>query len=76
MVGWQGDTLVHGDHRGHRLGMLVKVANLEAMAAERPSTRRVHTWNAGENQWMLAINVALGFRRVATEGAWQKRVTG
>lgn len=75
-VAWQGDTLVHGDHRGHRLGLLVKVANLEAMAAERPSTRRVHTWNAGENRWMLAINVALGFRRASTEGAWQKRVTG
>lgn len=75
VVAWQGDTLVHGEHRGHRLGMLVKVANLEALAAARPSTQRVHTWNAGENQWMLAINVALGFGRVATEGAWQKRLT-
>nr|WP_269449943.1 GNAT family N-acetyltransferase [Auraticoccus cholistanensis] len=73
-VAWQGDTLVHGEHRGHRLGLLVKVANLDQLARQRPGTRRIHTWNAGENQWMLAINVALGFRRVATEGAWQKRL--
>ncbi len=74
-VAWQGDTLVHGEHRGHRLGLLVKVANLDQLARVRPGSRRIHTWNAGENRWMLAINVALGFRRVATEGIWQRRFT-
>lgn len=73
-VVWQGDTLVHGEHRGHRLGLAVKVANLDQLTRERPSTRRIHTWNAGENEWMLAINIALGFVRVATEGAWQRRL--
>ncbi|WP_157974126.1 GNAT family N-acetyltransferase [Desertihabitans aurantiacus] len=74
-VVYQGDTLVHGDHRGHRLGLLVKLANLDLLLRERPDSRRIHTWNAGENRWMLAINVAMGFRRVATEGAWQLRLT-
>ncbi|MDN5727102.1 MAG: hypothetical protein L0G99_14400, partial [Propionibacteriales bacterium] len=27
---FQEDTLVHGDHRGHRLGLLIKAANLRA----------------------------------------------
>ncbi|MGN0111748.1 MAG: GNAT family N-acetyltransferase, partial [Cellulosimicrobium funkei] len=54
----QEDTLVLREHRGRRLGMLVKVANLDALASQRPGARRVHTWNAQENDHMLAINVA------------------
>lgn len=71
---FQNDTLVHGDHRGHRLGMLIKAANLQELAAQRAELKRVHTWNAGENSYMLAINVALGFRPVSVEGAWQKKL--
>lgn len=71
---FQNDTLVHGDHRGHRLGMLVKAANLQELAAQRPALKRIHTWNAGENSYMLSINVALGFRPVSVEGAWQKKL--
>ncbi|NNG37011.1 GNAT family N-acetyltransferase [Nakamurella aerolata] len=71
---WQDDTLVHGDHRGHRLGLAVKLANLARLLAERPDTERIHTSNAGENRWMLAINEAMGFRPASTEGAWQKKL--
>ncbi|MBD5785985.1 GNAT family N-acetyltransferase [Cellulosimicrobium terreum] len=70
----QEDTLVLREHRGHRLGMLVKVANLEALALGRPATLRIHTGNAEENDHMLAINVALGFRPAGGWAAWQKRV--
>ncbi|GAB3699154.1 GNAT family protein [Mariniluteicoccus flavus] len=73
-VAYQGDTVVHGDHRGHRLGMLVKLANLDQLRAARPGVQRVHTWNADENQWMLAVNVAMGFEVRALEGCWQKKV--
>lgn len=72
---FQEDTLVLREHRGRRLGMLVKVANLDALARERPATRRVHTWNAQENDHMLAINVALGFRPAGVWAAWQRRTT-
>jgi len=72
-VAYQEDTLVLREHRGRRLGMLVKVANLDALAAERPATRRIHTWNAQENGHMLAINVALGFRPAGVWAAWQKK---
>ncbi len=71
-VGFQEDTLVHADHRGHRLGMLVKALNLQRLAEHAPQVRRLHTWNAGENRHMLAINVALGFRERGAEGAWQQ----
>jgi len=69
---WQEDTLVRADHRGHRLGTLVKTANLDQLVRLRPQVERVHTWNADENQWMLAINVALGFAPASAEGAWQR----
>lgn len=70
---WQEDTLVHADHRGHRLGMLVKAANLQRLLEANPAAERVHTWNAEENRHMLAINDALGFVRIGTEGAWRKK---
>jgi len=68
----QGDTLVLPEHRGHRLGMLVKCANLARLAEQRPQVRRVGTWNAEENRWMLAINVALGFRPAGGTAALQR----
>jgi GNAT superfamily N-acetyltransferase len=70
----QQDTLVTGEHRGHRLGLLIKVANLRRAQDRWPSARSVLTWNAAENQHMLAINVALGFKPAGYEGEWQKRL--
>ncbi|HEY3436715.1 MAG TPA: GNAT family N-acetyltransferase [Actinotalea sp.] len=73
-VVFQGDTLVLREHRGRRLGMLVKAALLDELARVRPQARRVHTWNAQENAHMLAINVALGFRPASVEAEWQLRL--
>lgn len=61
----QWGTLVHRDHRGHRLGLAVKVANLRALAARQPDVERVVTTNAETNPWMVAINDRLGFTPVA-----------
>ncbi|WP_265521729.1 GNAT family N-acetyltransferase [Oerskovia flava] len=72
---FQDDTIVLTEHRGHRLGMLVKVVNLEALARLRPATQRIHTWNAEENAHMLAINVALGFAPAGGWDAWQRKLT-
>jgi GNAT superfamily N-acetyltransferase len=70
--GFQDDTLVLPEHRGHRLGMLVKAANLVHLIQLRPRVRRIHTINAEENRYMLAINVALGFRGAGVIASWQK----
>lgn len=70
---FQDDTLVLREHRGRRLGMLVKAENLRQLAELRPGAARVHTWNAEENSFMLDINVALGFRPTGVAGMWQKR---
>ena len=71
---WQEDTLVLREHRGHRLGMLVKAVQLQELAARRPAARRISTWNAEENRWMLAINIALGFRPAGGSGVWQRQL--
>lgn len=73
-VVYQEDTLVLKEHRGRRLGMLVKAAMVQQLTELRPDARRLHTWNAEENEHMLAINVALGFRPTGVEGVWQKRL--
>jgi GNAT superfamily N-acetyltransferase len=68
---YQHDTLVHAEHRGHRLGMLVKAANLLALAELEPESV-VRTWNAEENRPMLRVNEALGFVAIRSEGVWQR----
>ncbi|MEC5179997.1 hypothetical protein [Arthrobacter sp. CG_A4] len=71
----QDDTLVAAGHRGHRLGMLVKLRNLRRIRAEFPAVERVFTYDAAENDHMLAINVALGFRPAGYDGEWQRALT-
>jgi GNAT superfamily N-acetyltransferase len=61
----QEDTSVLAPHRGHRLGLRLKLAMLAWLAAERPDVGAVDTWNAPGNAPMIAINDALGCRVVA-----------
>jgi GNAT superfamily N-acetyltransferase len=57
----QGDTLVARAHRGHRLGLRIKLANLELLVREHPEVRAIDTFNADDNHWMIAVNEAMGF---------------
>lgn len=71
-VVYQEDTLVLDEHRGNRLGMWLKAANLRRVLDQWPTAQRVYTWNAEENTFMLAVNVALGFRPAGRTAGWQK----
>jgi GNAT superfamily N-acetyltransferase len=70
----QYGTLVHPDHRGHRLGMAVKCAQLRLLAERFPDRAYVQTSNAEVNAHMVAINVALGFEVHQIWGEFEKRM--
>jgi GNAT superfamily N-acetyltransferase len=71
---WQWATLVLREHRGHRLGLAVKLANLDFLASTAPEATVVITGNAQENAPMIAVNDVLGFQVVATGTFWQKEL--
>ena len=71
---WQHDTLVMREHRGHRLGLAMKAANLRAVTERHPGVRSVSTWNAAENAPMIAVNDELGFRVVAHAAYWLREI--
>lgn len=70
-VVYQWDTLVLGAHRGHRLGLALKVANLAMVQTAHPERTSVQTFNAASNTAMIAVNAAIGFVPVEYQGEWQ-----
>jgi GNAT superfamily N-acetyltransferase len=71
---WQDITIVDPPHRGHRLGMTVKLENLRHVRELRPRLRFIDTFNASANEHMLAINRTMGFRPVDSWMQWQLTV--
>jgi GNAT superfamily N-acetyltransferase len=67
----QGDTGVWPKHRDRGLGRWLKAVNALRLLDERPEVEFIDTWNAGSNDAMLGINVAMGFEPLENCGAWQ-----
>lgn len=70
----QGGTLVVTEHRGHRLGALVKAAVLREVPATQPGVRRISTYNLDSNTPMVKLNEALGFVPAGQLSAWVMRL--
>ncbi|MDP2772485.1 MAG: PE-PGRS family protein, partial [Nocardioides sp.] len=70
---FQWGTFVHREHRGHRLGLAVKAANLRAVQEQRPRITRVHTQNGETNGYMIDINEQIGFRPVEASVEFVRR---
>ncbi|HVW32024.1 MAG TPA: GNAT family N-acetyltransferase [Acidimicrobiia bacterium] len=68
---WQEDTAVAPKHRDRGLGRWLKAVNALRLLDERPAVEFIETWNAGSNEAMLNINVAMGFRPLENWGYWQ-----
>jgi GNAT superfamily N-acetyltransferase len=58
------DTLVLPEHRGHRLGLGMKVLLHQQLRRLSPDTELVATGNATTNRWMNEVNEQLGYRVV------------
>jgi GNAT superfamily N-acetyltransferase len=71
---YQWATIVAPEHRGHRLGMLLKIENLAHLRAHEPAVRVVDTWNAASNAPMLRVNLALGFEVVRDWAEYELRL--
>lgn len=69
--GHQGLTAVTRAHRGHRLGKLAKVAMLEWLAEIEPQLERIVTYNAEQNEHMIAVNEDLGHRVTDMFQGWE-----
>ncbi|HZM82697.1 MAG TPA: GNAT family N-acetyltransferase [Candidatus Limnocylindrales bacterium] len=71
---WQQITIVEPKHRGHRLGALVKVANLRFYLENEATTKVIDTFNAAENSYMISINEEMGFRALYSFQNWQREI--
>lgn len=72
-LAWQENTLVMPQHRGHRLGLALKVATHRQLGERAPHLRVLATFNSQVNPWMIGINEKLGYRVALREVALQGR---
>jgi GNAT superfamily N-acetyltransferase len=70
-VGYQWNTIVAPDHRGNKLGLVLKSWNHRAVADAVPELRWISTWNATTNRFMIDVNEELGFRIAEKWTEWQ-----
>ena len=68
----QESTIVLTEHRGHGLGRVLKLGNIRYLEEVAPGHPSITTFNAEENHHMLAVNEAMGFEVVASDGVWKK----
>ncbi|MFC7401109.1 GNAT family N-acetyltransferase [Citricoccus sp. GCM10030269] len=61
---YQGATVIHPEHSGRQLSLLLQAVNISRLLRYQPETERLYAWGAVEEE--------LGFVPVATHPAWQK----
>jgi GNAT superfamily N-acetyltransferase len=71
-LGEQHDTSVLRAHRGHRLGLLLKIEMLRWLREDQPQLLTIDTWNAASNEHMIGVNEALGYRVMGRALAFQR----
>ena len=70
----QGSTLVLREHRGHRLGLAVKAANIRELQRRFPDATAIVTSNEETNANMVSINEQIGFEPKALHAMFMRAV--
>ena len=70
----QHDTSVVRAHRGHRLGLLLKLEMLRWLDEAEPQVEQIDTWNAESNDHMVDVNETLGYRIMGRGLEYQKKI--
>ncbi|MEV3937044.1 GNAT family N-acetyltransferase [Glycomyces sp. NPDC049804] len=70
----QAITIVDPGHRGHRLGLLLKLANLRQIRERFPHVEYIWTDNADVNAPMIAINELLNYTTVDANAEYQRKL--
>ena len=73
--GNQGDTAVARAHRGHRLGLLLKIDMMRWLAASEPQLEVIETWNQAGNDYMISVNESIGYRLHRNFHVWERNLT-
>ena len=73
-IGDQHDTAVAREHRGHRLGVLLKADMVRWLAEDEPQLATIDTWNAESNDHMIGVNELLGYRIMGRALEFQRRI--
>jgi GNAT superfamily N-acetyltransferase len=70
----QHDTSVLRAHRGHRLGLLLKIGMMRWLRDAEPQLRYVETGNAASNAHMIRVNELLGYEVVGKGIEYQRQL--
>lgn len=71
---FQDETVVLREHRGKRLGLRQKLANLDQLSAQAGSVESVYVWTHSGNARMNWVNRRLGAEVLGRSAVWTRRV--
>nr|WP_209436399.1 GNAT family N-acetyltransferase [Kocuria subflava] len=71
---FQDETVVLRDHRGRRLGLRLKLANLAALERQTPNVHSIYVWTHSGNIRMNWVNRRLGAQTLGRSAVWSRRV--
>ncbi len=74
-IGVQADTAVSRAHRGHRLGLLVKVDMMHWLADVEPGLEYIETWNHADNTFMISVNESIGYRLDRVYNIYERKLS-
>lgn len=71
---FQDETVVLREHRGKRLGLRLKLANLTALETEASGVKFIYVWAHSGNARMNWVNRRLGAQILGRSAVWSRKV--